>query len=98
MNLHSLQLGDSALPIGGYSHSWGLEAAVDRDQVHDAPTLEEWVRNWLTHAVAPTEGVIVAATCRAAAAEDWPELLHSNDLLWAGVAPATLRHASRDMG
>ena len=30
MNLRLLQLGDSALPIGGYSHSWGLEAAIER--------------------------------------------------------------------
>jgi urease accessory protein len=98
MNLHLLQLGDSALPIGGYSHSWGLEAAVDCGQLRDAPTLEQWVRHWLVHVVGPTEAVIVASTCRAAAAEAWSELLHANDLLWAGIPPPTLRHASRDMG
>ena len=44
MNLRLLQLGDSALPIGGYSHSWGLEAAIDRGLVHSPQTLENWVR------------------------------------------------------
>ncbi len=98
MNLCLLQLGDSALPIGGYSHSWGLEAAVDRGLVRDAPSLERWVRSWLTHAVAPFEGVVVAETCRAAWQGDWPRVRDANELLWAGIAPPTLRHASRDMG
>jgi urease accessory protein UreF len=35
MNPRLLQLGDSALPIGGYRHSWGREAAVERGVVHD---------------------------------------------------------------
>jgi urease accessory protein len=98
INIRLLQLGDSALPVGGYSHSWGLEAAVDQGLVRDAPGLERWVRSWLAHAVAPFDGVVVAEGCRAAAREDWPRLLHANDLLWAGVSPPTLRHASRDMG
>ena len=51
MNLRILQLGDSALPIGGYSHSWGLEAAIAQNLVTDAAGLEHWVRQWLVHAV-----------------------------------------------
>ena len=47
MNLRLLQLGDSALPIGGYSHSWGLEAAIDRGLVRDAQSLETGRRLWL---------------------------------------------------
>jgi urease accessory protein len=98
MNLRLLQLGDSALPIGGYSHSWGLEAAIDRGDVRDAASLERWVRLWLGHSFGPCEGVVVAAVCRAAAAADWPLVAAANDLLEAGVAPPTLRHASCEMG
>jgi urease accessory protein len=98
MNLPLLQLGDSALPIGGYSHSWGLEAAIDRGIVRDAAGLESWTRSWLAHGMAPFEGVVVAAVCRAAAEEDVALLGKANDLLEAGLTPAPLRSASREMG
>jgi urease accessory protein len=98
MRLPLLQLGDSALPVGGYSHSWGLEAAVDRGAVRDAGTLEAWARHWLRHCAAPLEGVVVANACRAAERGDWPEVVEANDLLAATLTPPTLRHASRDTG
>src|SRR5207245_1708515 len=98
MNLRLLQLGDSALPIGGYSHSWGLEAAIDRGLVSDAGTLEHWIRAWLRYALAPCEGVVVAATWRAARQRDWACVRQANALLWCSLAPPTLRQASRDMG
>ena len=98
MNLRLLQLGDSALPIGGYSHSWGLEAAIDRGLVRDPLTLERWALHWLRHAAGPLEGVAVAAVCRAVVAGDWGTVLDANRLLHASLTPPTLRQASRDMG
>jgi urease accessory protein len=98
MNLRLLQLGDSALPIGGYSHSWGLEAAIDRGLVRDPAGLEHWARFWLRHTVGPLEGVVVASVCCAAIQEDWPLVVHANELVQASLTPPTLRHASRDMG
>src|SRR5438132_2666300 len=98
MNLHLLQLGDSALPIGGYSHSWGLEAAIEQGIVRDAKGLEQWVRRWIRDTVGPFEGVLVAAACRAAQGADWLAVGWCNDLLRAGLVPPTLRQASRDMG
>lgn len=98
MNLRLLQLGDSALPIGGYSQSWGLEAAVEGRNVYDATSLERWTRLWLRLSVGPCEGVVVAAVCRAVAVGDWTTVRHANELLWAGLLPPTVRHGSRDLG
>src|SRR5262249_41664850 len=47
MNLRLLQIADSALPISGYTHSWGLESAISRGLVHDAESLERWTARWL---------------------------------------------------
>jgi urease accessory protein len=95
MNLRLLQLGDSALPIGGYSHSWGLEAAIERGQVLDASGLEHWTRCWLHHVVGPLEGTVVAVVVRC---PDGSTACQANEILWASITPPTLRHASRDLG
>jgi urease accessory protein len=98
VNLPLLQLGDSALPIGGYSHSWGLEAAIEGGLVRDPASLERWVRGWLRYAIGPFEGVIVSSACRAVADLDGAALEQANELLDASLTPATLRSASREMG
>ncbi len=92
MNLPLLQLGDSALPIGGYSHSWGLEAAIERELVRDASALEAWTRQYLRQVLGPLDGVVVASVVRSGC------VIEANHLLWASLSPPTLRNASRDMG
>ena len=87
MNLRLLQISDSALPIGGYTHSWGLEAAIARRLVEDAESLERFVRNWLWHALGPLEGVVVSASCRAASSADWQTVARANAILTASIAP-----------
>jgi urease accessory protein len=98
INLRLLQLGDSALPVGGYTHSWGLETAIARGLVNDAATLERWTRSWLRRSLGPLEGVVVAAVCRKAAEQRWPEVVEANQLVDASLNPAALRNASREMG
>ena len=40
-----MQLASPALPIGGYSYSQGLEAAIDSGLVKDASTAEAWIKD-----------------------------------------------------
>ena len=98
MNLRLLQISDSALPIGGYTHSWGLEAAIGRRLVRDAESLEQFVRNWLRYALSPLEGVVVSASCQAAASGDWQTVARANAVLTASIAPPSIRSASLEMG
>ncbi|MCB0880312.1 MAG: hypothetical protein KDC46_15175 [Thermoleophilia bacterium] len=45
--LAHLQLLDSALPVGAFAHSWGLEAAVALGDVHDLGSLREYLHDQL---------------------------------------------------
>lgn len=98
MNLRLLQISDSALPISGYTHSWGLEAAIARGLVHDPPTLERWTADWLRTSLGPLEGVLVASACRAAQAGLLADLIAINELAEVSIVPQSTRRASREMG
>jgi urease accessory protein len=98
MNLGLLQLADSALPIGGYTHSWGLESAIARGLVHDPETLERWTLQWLRSSLGPLEGVLVASACRATRSGRPGELVGLNRIAEASIVPPSTRRASREMG
>ena len=68
--LRLLAFGDSALPVGAFSFSNGLETAVAEGLVRDAATLEAFVRD-LTVQSAFTEGVAALQAHRARLAEDY---------------------------
>jgi urease accessory protein len=98
MNLHLLQITDSALPIGAYTHSWGLETAVAGGLVTDIDSLEQWVSSWLKYSLGPQEGVITGVAGRAARAGNRSLLERANEILTAVMSPPSLRQASREMG
>jgi urease accessory protein len=98
MNLRLLQITDSALPIGGYTHSWGLEAAIASGLVLGPEGLERWCRRWLRTSLGPMEGVVVASAVRATRAGLPAGLLELNRLVEASIVPPSTRRASREMG
>ena len=91
MNLRLLQIADSALPISGYTHSWGLEGAIARGLVHDAESLERWTRHGFESSLGPLEGVLVASACRGARAGTPAELLALNRLAEVSIMPPSIR-------
>jgi len=55
-----LQLSSATLPVGAYSYSQGLEAAVEAGLVRDEATAGEWIATVLAEGLVPGEAVIVA--------------------------------------
>ena len=56
-----LQLASPALPVGAYSYSGGLEAAVEAGVVTDAASAERWIGDVLEHSVSRMEAPLLLA-------------------------------------
>ncbi|WP_378941745.1 urease accessory protein UreF [Mesorhizobium sp. ANAO-SY3R2] len=72
--LHLLQFGDSALPVGAFSFSNGLETAVQQNIVHDPGTLREFVLTAMRQ-TATGDGVALLCAHRAAKVQDRATLM-----------------------
>jgi urease accessory protein len=79
--LHLLWLASPALPVGGFSYSEGLEAAVDAGLVHDEATAADWLLNQLELVQARAELPVAAAAHAATQALDAARLAQLN--AWA---------------
>src|SRR5256885_17000289 len=64
-----LQFGDSMLPVGSFSFSNGLEAAVAQRVVHDIASLRQFVGTAL-HQAATADGIALIEAHRGAGAVD----------------------------
>jgi len=91
-----LQLASPALPVGAYSYSGGLEAAIEAGVVHDASGAQRWIGDVLEHSVARMEAPVLLrlmqAFCEGASAQDW------NDRFLASRETAELRAETVQMG
>lgn len=68
--LNLLQFASPALPIGAYSYSQGLEAALENGAVHDAATARGWIAAHLGQVVALWEAPLCWRLMQAFAARD----------------------------
>jgi urease accessory protein len=59
MNLRLLQLVSPSLPVGAYSYSQGLEAAVEAGIVRDAPSARRWIGDVLAISMQGMEAPIL---------------------------------------
>ena len=65
-----MHLASPALPIGGYSYSQGLEAAIDSRLVQDAPTAEAWIKDVFLGVFARSEAPLWLLSYEAWASKD----------------------------
>jgi urease accessory protein len=90
MNLaRLLQLASPTLPVGAYSYSQGLEAAVEAGVVTDAASAERWIADVLEFSIARMEAPVL-----------W-RLMHGeslNDFFVASRETAELRAETLQMG
>jgi len=93
-----LQLASPALPVGAYSYSQGLEAAVEAGIVRDAASARRWIEDVLELSVARMEAPVFLRLCQAWCAGDAAAAAHWNALFLASRESAELRAESVQMG
>ncbi|MDH6249845.1 urease accessory protein [Polynucleobacter sphagniphilus] len=93
-----MQLASPALPIGGYSYSQGLEAAIDSGIVNDAPTAETWIKDVFLGVFARSEAPLWLLSYEAWAKNDIDSVQSLNDYFLASRETSELRSETEQMG
>ena len=93
-----LQLASPALPVGAYSYSQGLEAAVEKNIVRDAPTAAQWIGDMLEYSVSRMEAPVMLRSIAAWDANDFAAINKWNALFLASRETAELRAETVQMG
>ncbi|WP_049622271.1 urease accessory protein UreF [Frateuria defendens] len=93
-----LQLASAALPVGAFSHSLGLEAALEAGAVRDAASAERWIADYLALVWAEGEAPLWRAQYAAWGALDAAALAGHNDELLALRETAELRLEGEQTG
>jgi urease accessory protein len=96
--LRLLHLCDPALPVGGFSHSAGLETYVQLGIVKDAVTAKAFVTGMLSQNIHYTDAAIVSLVYDALTANDTNEIKQLDDLCTAVKLPKEIRLASQKLG
>jgi urease accessory protein len=92
-----LQLSSQALPIGGYSHSLGLEAAIDQRVVTDEGSLSRWISDVLEFSMQSFEIPSMLSMAAAWARND-PAIAALNEEFLSTRESAEIRAAAVQMG
>lgn len=95
---HLLQLTNSALPIGGFSYSEGLEQLIEEKVIRDYNDLELWIKDSLDYGIIRLEGCVLKRIYQARKSDDSTSLIFWDQWLLASMETEELRRQSVDMG
>lgn len=96
--LHLLQLASPSLPIGAYSYSQGLEAALESGTVRDAESAKTWIAAALHQIVARFEAPVFWRLMQAFAERDADAVSAWNERFIAARDTAEFRAETIQMG
>ncbi|WP_028611760.1 urease accessory protein UreF [Paenibacillus harenae] len=92
------QLLDSALPIGGFSHSFGLETLVQDGRMNNSGQLFAYVSAMLMQSWATSDALVIRAVYRDAPAGDWDRLWSVERIVHLQRAASETRGGVEKMG
>ncbi|WP_250435066.1 urease accessory UreF family protein [Caballeronia sp. ATUFL_F2_KS9A] len=93
-----LHLASPALPIGAFSYSQGLEAAIEHGLIHDGDSARDWIANGLSSVLARGELPMLAHQIEHWRSHDEAALSAANDEYIGSRESAELRRETEQMG
>jgi urease accessory protein len=96
--LQLLHVSDSALPIGGFSHSSGLETYVQEGTVNDKASAKEFAVQQLSQNIFYTDAALLSLAYDAAGNNDLKTIIELDDICTAVKLPREIRLASNKLG
>lgn len=91
-----LQINDALFPIGGYSHSYGLETYIQKDVLKKTDDIREYIDNKLKYSIAGTE--LLGARLAYENADNLDYIKYLDDIMTASKSPSEIRLASVKLG
>lgn len=92
------QLSSPALPIGGFTYSQGLEAAVELRLIHDEASATRWITAQLHAVMAPSEAPLWCLLFDAWQRQDEGAVRHWNEWFHASRETQEIRQEAEQMG
>ncbi len=96
--LRTLWLASPTLPVGGFSYSEGLEAAVDAGHVRDEASAADWLADQLHLGLARSDLAVVAQAIPAWQRHDMARITQLNDWVLATRETQEFRLQTEQMG
>ena len=96
--LQLLWLASPALPVGGFSYSEGLEAAIESGAVHDEASAQAWLLDQLHLALGRSDLPLLAQALTAWRAHDTARIVALNAWALSTRESSELRRQSEQMG
>ena len=96
--LNLLHLSDPTLPIGGFSHSAGLETYVQQNIVKDKATAKAFITEMLCRNLQYTDAAFVSLAFEAATKNDLQTIVELDAECTAVKLPMEMRQASKKLG
>lgn len=91
-----LQINDALFPIGGFSHSYGLETYIQKNIIRNEDDVKSYIYRKIKYSTSNTE--LLGARLAYERAENINEIKKLDDILTAAKSPKEIRQASLKLG
>jgi urease accessory protein len=96
--LSLFQLCDSNFPTGSFSHSFGLETYIQKDDVHNAETFSKWLKVYLHEQLAYSDGLAARMVYDALEQENLDKIWEMDRILTVQNLARESRDGTQRMG